>query len=162
MRRLLLAIAALLDGGGFSTPASAGVRQQLAQLILGGGLAVDKRCRFASAFLLRAAVRPPEPALRPRPVRNPPSVEMELDGDPLAGLFAELVFDPEVDARLDGGHSRIQIVHIEFKHLALTISGFSKRWMHCREIGQDTHDDGILDFLSAFAGFHNLSQQQIA
>src|SRR5882672_1367786 len=139
---LLLAIAALLQ-----RLHQLRIRQQFAQLTLRGGLAVHIALEIRQ---LRSCFE------KPCDCRNllcnggrfeiRHFVEAELDAYFLSGVLAEFVSYPEVDARLDGGHSRIQIVHVEFKEFAIDDFGLLLAGRVAGEIGQDAHDEWDLDF----------------
>src|SRR5882672_4678872 len=144
---LLLAIAALLDGAVLQRLHQLRIRQQLAQLTLRGSFAVHIALQVRQ---LHSCFE------KPCNCRNLPCnggrfkirhfIEAELYGHLLPGILAQLVIYSEVDARLNGGYSRIQIVHIEFKEFAIDNFGLLDTGCVAGEIGQDAHDEWDLNF----------------
>src|SRR5712675_815583 len=144
---LLLAIVALLDGAVLQRLHQLRIRQQFAQLPFRGGLAVHIALQIRQ---LRSSFA------KPCDCRNllcnggrleiRHFVEAELDAHLLCGIFAQLVIDAKGDARLDRGHSRIQIVHVEFKEFAIDDFRLLLAGRVAGEIGQDAHDEWDLDF----------------
>src|SRR5882724_12541078 len=144
---LLLAIAALLDGAVLQRLHQLRIRQQFAQLTLRGGLAVHIALEIRQ---LRSCFEKPcdcgNLLCNGRRLEIRHFVKAELDAQFLSGILAEFVSYSEVDARLDRGHSRIQVVHVEFKEFAIDDFGLLLTGRVAGEVGHDAHDEWDLDF----------------
>jgi len=73
-------------------------------------------------------------------------IEAQVDAHLLRGIIAELVVHSEADARLDRGHSRIEIVHVEFEKLAVRDFRLFDTGSIAGEIGEYAHDKWNLNF----------------